>query len=181
VVVTSESESCDYTIVATLEDPLDIDIFVTSVTVTPGRPEPMTGATITVVVGSNLVIETWTQIRVEVFDGGNQLAEQDVIFDGTDQVVVTFQWSVSSSSTDLTVLVDTLNTIAWDGDKSNNEMTIHVEVGPVKPDDGGGEEGLDMMFWILILVGVIALVILVAVLYVVFGSHDAEDEEPEEY
>ncbi|MCK5254273.1 MAG: hypothetical protein KAQ96_15050, partial [Thermoplasmata archaeon] len=181
VVVTSESESCDYTVLAFLEDPIDIDISVASMTVTPSRPEPATEATLTIVVGSSIVIETATQIRVEVFDEGNKLAEADVIFDDTDQVVVTFPWSVSSSSTDLTALVDTLNAIAWDQDKSNNEITIHVEVGLEKPDDGSDDEDLDMMFWILVLVGVIALVILVAVLYVVFGGHDAEDEEPEEY
>ena len=162
-------------------DVFEGQIFVASMTVTPSRPEPATEATLTIVVGSSIVIETATQIRVEVFDEGNKLAEADVIFDDTDQVVVTFPWSVSSSSTDLTALVDTLNAIAWDKDKSNNEITIHVEVGSEKPDDGGDDEDLDMMFWILVLVGVIALVILVAVLYVVFGSHDAEDEEPEEY
>ncbi len=181
VVVTSESESCDYTIVVSLEDPPDIDIFVASMSVTPSRPEPETEATITIVVGSSVVIGTETQIRVELFDGGNKLAEQDVIFDDTDQVVVTFPWTVPSSSTDLTALVDTLNVIAWDKDKDNNEMTIHVEVGPEEPDNGSDDEGRDMMFWIMVLVGVIALVILVAVLYVVFGGHDAEDEEPEEY
>lgn len=181
IVVTSESESCGYTILASLDDPPDIDIFVDSMSVTPSRPEPSSEATITVVVGSSIVLETETQIRVEVFDGGNKLAEQDVIFDNTDQVVVTFTWTVPSSSADLTSLVDTLNVIAWDDDKDNNEMTIHVEVGSEEPDDGSDDEGLDMMFWILVLVGIIALVILVTVLYVVFGGHDAEDEEPEEY
>jgi hypothetical protein len=181
VVVTSESESCGYTFVASLEDPPDIDIFVASMSVTPSRPEPASEATITVVVGSSVVIETVTLIRIEVFDGGNKLAEQDIIFDDTDQVVVTFPWTVPSSSTDLTTLVDTLNVIAWDKDKPNNEMTIRVEVGSEEPDDGSDDEGRDMMFWIMVLVGVIALVILVAVLYVVFGGHDAEDEEPEEY
>ncbi len=181
VVVTSESESCDYTVVASLENPPDIDIFAASMSVTPSRPEPVSEATITVVVGSSVVIGTATQIRVEVFDGDNKLAEQDVILDDTDQVVVTFTWTVPSSPADLTALVDTLNAIAWDEDKSNNEMTIHVEVGSEKPDDGNDDEGRDMMFWIIVLVGVIALVILVAVLYVVFGGHDAEDEEPEEY
>jgi len=181
VVVTSESEYCEYTIVTSVEDPPDIDIFIASMTVTPSRPEPASEATITVVVGSSIIIESAIQIRVEVFDGGNKLAEQDVIFDDTDQVVVTFPWTVPSSSTDLTGLADTLNVIAWDPDKDNNEMIIHVEVGSEETDNGNGDEGQGMMFWILVLVGVIALIILLTVLYVVFGGHDAEDEEPEEY
>jgi hypothetical protein len=89
---------------------------------------------------------------------------------------------MTSSSTDLTVHIDTLNAIPWETDKTNNERTIHVEVGTGDGDgDGDGDSDQGMMFWVLVLVGVIAVVILGTVVYVVFGGHDAEDEEPEDY
>ncbi len=180
VLVSSESESCDYTVLASLEEPPDIDLYIPSMAVTPSKPEPDTEVVITVVVASTIIIEEPTEIRVEVFVGGNKLAEQDVIFDNSDQEAVTFTWTAPSSSTDVTAYIDTLNAIPWESDKTNNEMTIHVEVGTDDGDDDG-DDSLGMMFWVLILVGVIAVVILGTVAYVVFGDHDAEDEEPEDY
>ena len=181
VVVTSESEYCDYTLLASLEEPPVVDLVVESISVTPSHPLPGTEATITIVVSSTQVIETSTVIRVEVFISGNKLAERDVVFDDTDKVVVDLGWTVPSASVDLTVGVDTLNAVPWETDEDNNMGSLHVNLGGGDGDGDGGEEGIGLMFWTFVLVGIIALAILVVVLYVVFGGHGAEDEEPEDY
>ena len=181
VVVTSESESCDYTLMASSEEPPSVDLTIESITLTPSRPDPGLEATITIIVSSTTVIETATVVRVEVFAGNNKLAERDVIFDGTDKVVVNLLWMVPSATTELTATVDTLNAIPWETDEDNNQGSLTVVIGGDGDGDQDDDEGTDLMFWTFVLVGVIALSILVVVLYVVFGGHEAEDEEPEDY
>jgi hypothetical protein len=177
--VASESEMCNYTLVVTLEDPPDVDLTVGNLSVTPARPGPGTEATITVVVSSTALINPATQIRVEVFAGGNQLDYTDVIFDNSDQETVTFSWTVPSADTDVTAVVDSLNAIPWEP-KDNNEATISVKVGG--GGGGGGEDdGQDMMMWVIMLVVIIIVAIVVAVAYVMLRGGHAEDEDPEDY
>ena len=176
--VTSESEMCNYTIVVALEEPPDVDLFVGNLSVTPDRPGPGTEATITVIVASTTLINPATQIRVEVYAGGNLLDYTDVIFDNSDQETVTFPWTVPSSDTDVTVEIDTLNAIPWEP-KDNNAATIRVKVGP--DDNGNGGEDPALLRWVLMLVAVIIAVIVIGVAYVVLRGGQAEDEGPEDY
>ncbi|MCK5251372.1 MAG: hypothetical protein KAQ96_00425 [Thermoplasmata archaeon] len=178
--VTSESEMCNYTLVVSLEDPPDVDLYVGNLTVTPGRPGPGTEATITVIVASSALINPATQIRVEVFAGGNQLDYTDVIFDNSDQETVNFQWTVPSANTEVTTQIDTLNAIPWEP-KDNNAAKIQVRVGPVDIVNGDGDDGPTLMFWIMMLVVVIIVAIVVSVAYVVLRGGQAEDEDPEDY
>jgi hypothetical protein len=179
--VTSESEMCNYTLVVSMEDPPELDLFVGNLSVVPARPGPGTEATITVIVASTELVNPATQIRVEVYAGGNLLDYADVILDNSDQETVTFPWTVPSADTDITAAVDTLNAIPWEA-KDNNEASIQVKVG--RPDDGngnGGDGGPSLMIWIVLLVVVIIVAILVSVAYVMLRRGSAEDEEPEDY
>ncbi len=178
--VTSESEMCNYTLVVTLEDPPELDLLVGNLSVVPARPGPGTEATITVIVASTALVNPATQIRVEVYAGGNLLDYSDVILDNSDQETVTFPWTVPSADTDVTALVDTLNAIPWEP-KDNNGATIQVRVGPDDGDGDGGDDGRSLMFWIMMLVLVIIVAIVVAVVYVMLRGGNAEDEEPEDY
>jgi len=179
--VTSESEMCNYTLVVTLEDPPDVDLSVGNLTVTPSRPGPGSEATITVIVASTALINPSTQIRVEMYAGGNLLDYADVIFDNSDQETVTFPWTVPSSDTDVTALVDTLNAIPWEP-KDNNEATIQVKVGGSGGDgNGNGDDGPALMFWVIMLVVIITVAIVISVAYVVLRGGHAEDEDPEDY
>lgn len=179
--VSSESEMCNYTLLVGLEEPPEVDLFVGNLSVSPQRPGPGSEATITVIVASTTLVNPATQIRVEVYAGGNLLDYADVILDNSDQETVTFQWTVPSADTDVTALVDTLNAIPWEP-KENNDATIQVKVGGSGDGDGDGDDdGPSMMFWIMMLVVVIIVAIVVAVAYVVVRGGHAEDEGPEDY
>ncbi|NIP36650.1 MAG: hypothetical protein GWN18_16895 [Thermoplasmata archaeon] len=178
--VTSESEMCNYTLVVTMESPPDVDLFVGNLSVIPSRPGPGTEATITVIVSSTALINPATQIRVEVYAGGNLLDYADVIFDNSDQETVTLSWTVPSADTEVTALVDTLNAIPWEP-KDNNGATIKVKVGPDDDGGDGDDDGPSMMFWVMLLVVVIIVAILAAVAYVMLRGGHAEDEDPEDY
>jgi hypothetical protein len=178
--VTSESEMCNYTLVVSLEDPPAVDLSVGNLTVTPARPGPGGDATITVIVSSTSLINPVTQIRVEVFASGNLLDYADVIFDNSDQESVTFAWTVPSSDTEVTAIVDTLNAIPWEP-KENNDATLSVKVGPGDNGPSNGGDELDLMFWIILLVVLIIVAIIVAVVYVMLRGGHAEDEDPEDY
>jgi hypothetical protein len=178
--VSSESEMCNYTLVVSMEDPPEVDLFVGNLSVTPARPEPGGSATITVIVSSTTLVNPATQVRVEVFAGGNLLDHADVIFDNSDQETVTISWTVPSSDTEVTAQVDTLNAIPWEP-KENNGATIKVGVGPDDGNGGDGGDGPTLMFWIMVLVLVIIVAIVVAVAYVMLRGGQAEDEDPEDY
>jgi hypothetical protein len=178
--VSSESELCNYTLVVTMEDPPEVDLFVGNLSVNPERPGPGDSATITVIVSSTTLINPATQIRVEVFAGGNLLEHADVIFDNSDQETVKIPWTVPSADTEVTAVVDTLNAIPWEP-KDNNDATIQVKVGPDDGNGGDGDDGPTMMFWIMVLVLVIIVAIVVSVAYVMLRGGQAEDEDPEEY
>jgi hypothetical protein len=175
--VSSESEMCNYTLLVSLEAPPDVDLYVGNVSLTPSRPDPGNEATITVVVSSTALINPSTLIRVEVFAGGNKLDHADVIFDNSDQELVTFPWTVPSIDTDLTVHIDTLNAIPWEP-KDNNAETFPVEVGPEDGDNGDGDgDIMSTFFWIIVLVGVVIVAIIFAVLFVAARGQDSEVEE----
>lgn len=176
--VTSESEMCDYTIVVSIEDPPEVDLYVGNLSVIPDRPGPGTEATITVIVASTALINPATQIRVEVYADGDLLDYIDVIFDNSDQETVTFPWTVPSTDTNVTVEIDTLNAIPWEP-KGNNAAFIWVKVGP--DDNGNGGEDTNFLVWGLMLVAVIIVVIVIGVAYVALRGGQAEDEEPEDY
>jgi hypothetical protein len=178
--VTSESEMCNYTLVVSLEDPPNVDLSVGNLTVLPERPGPASEATITVIVASTSLINPVTQIRVEVYAGGNLLDYSDVIFDNSDQETITFPWTVPSADTEVRVVVDTLNAIPWEP-KDNNGATLQVRVGGGGGDNGNDDDGNGLMFWIIMLVVVIIVAIVVAVGYVVVKGGHAEDEDPEDY
>ncbi|UCC94075.1 MAG: hypothetical protein JSW25_05295 [Thermoplasmata archaeon] len=178
--VTSEAEMCNYTLVVRLEDPPSLDLTVGNLTVTPQRPGPGTEATITVIVASTALINPATQIRVEVYASGNLLDYSDVIFDNSDQETVTFGWTVPSSDTEVTAVVDTLNAIPWEP-KDNNAATIQVKVGGGGDGPQDDDNGRGLMFWIMVLVVVIIVAIVVAVAYAFLRGGQAEDEDPEDY
>jgi hypothetical protein len=181
VVVLSESEMCNYTLSFGIEPPPEVDLFIGNVTITPSKPEPQQQVTLTVIVRSTTIALPTNIIRVEVFAGGDKLDHQDVIFDTSNEVVATFLWTVPSSTTDLTVQIDTLDAIPYETNEDNNARTIKVTIGEGDGDDGNGNEGWTMWFWIMILVGIIALAIVVAVGFVWVRSHGSEDEEAEDY
>ncbi len=178
--VLSESEMCNYTLTVSLEDPPEVDLFVGNLSVTPTRPGPGTEATITVIVASSTLINPATQVRVEVYAGGDLLEYADVIFDNSDQETVTFPWTVPSSDTDLRASVDTLNAVPWEA-KDNNDATLKVRIGGDGGGDDDGDDGRGLFFWVLVLVIVIVVVIVVTVAFVVLRGHGAEAEEPEDY
>jgi hypothetical protein len=178
--VSSESEMCNYTLVVSLEEPPEVDLFVGNLSVVPARPGPGDSATISVIVSSTTLINPATQVRVEVYAGGDLLDYADVIFDNSDQETVSIPWTVPSSDTEVTALVDTLNAIPWEP-KENNGATIEVRVGSDGGNGGGEDDGPYLMFWIMVLVLVIIVAIVVSVAYVMLRGGQAEDEDPDDY
>ena len=178
--VSSESEMCNYTLVVSLEDPPEINLFVGNISVTPERPGPGEDATITVVVASTTLIDPATQVRVEVYATRTLLDYADLIFDNSDQETATLPWTVPSADTEVAAVVDTLNAVPWEP-KDDNEASIQVGVGPKDDGDGDGDEGPSLMFWIMVLVVVIILAIVGAVAFVMLRGGGAEDEGPEDY
>jgi hypothetical protein len=180
-VVVSESEMCDYSIAFVIEPPPEVDLFIDNITITPSKPEPKQQATLTVIIKSTTVALTSNIIRVEVYAGGDKLDHLDVIFEGTDEVVATFTWTVPSSTTDLIVRIDTLDAIPFETHEDNNAKSLRVTIGDDGNGGNGGDDETNMWYWILILVGVVALAIAVAVGFVWLKGHGSDEDEGEDY